>query len=242
MCFLLPRKERFFLEIFMRDLLHLKRNLRRRSIRKCTFFIVIKSSFFFVFNMIRDSSVNCLSRCCVPSTVIGNFTRRKSWCNSVHYIRKKKHTTLIILSFNSSSFLCVVVSSFHALSFTSLVCAFNFSSKCSVSTFETSKFKLVLPFQHVIANSDREQLSFWTSSSRSKQTSEPWEQLSTCFRVSASVKLGRGVNLEPSGTGSFSTNAKPLSLRIWRSSGMVIVIACFVMNGKVRNKPSWFNR
>ena len=33
---------------------------------------VIKSSFFFVFNMIRDSSgVNCLSRCCVPSTVIG---------------------------------------------------------------------------------------------------------------------------------------------------------------------------
>ena len=55
----------------MRDLLHLKRNLRRRSIRKCTFFIVIKSSFFFVFNMIRDSSVNCLSRCCVPSTVIG---------------------------------------------------------------------------------------------------------------------------------------------------------------------------
>ena len=31
-----------------------------------------KAVFFFVFNMIRDSSgVNCLSRCCVPSTVIG---------------------------------------------------------------------------------------------------------------------------------------------------------------------------
>ena len=124
----------------------------------------------------------------------------------------------------------------------SLTCARNFSSKCSVSTLETNKFKLVLPFQHVMANSDRKALSFWTSSSRSKQTKEPWEQLSTCLRVSESVKLGRGVNLDPSGTGSFSTNAKPLSLRIWRSSGIVIVMACFVMNGKVKNKPSWFNR
>ena len=55
----------------------------------------------------------------------------------------------------------------------SLTCARNFSSKCSVSTLETNKFKLVLPFQHVMANSDRKALSFWTSSSRSKQTKEP---------------------------------------------------------------------
>ena len=55
----------------------------------------------------------------------------------------------------------------------SLTCARNFSSKCSVSTLETNKFKLVLPFQHVMANSDRHALSFWTSSSRSKQTKEP---------------------------------------------------------------------
>lgn len=35
------------------------------------FFHRHQKQFFFVFNMIRDSSVNCLSRCCVPSTVIG---------------------------------------------------------------------------------------------------------------------------------------------------------------------------
>ena len=55
----------------------------------------------------------------------------------------------------------------------SLMCARNFSIKCSVSTLETNKFKLVLPFQHVMANSDRKALSFLTSSSRSKQTKEP---------------------------------------------------------------------
>ena len=55
----------------------------------------------------------------------------------------------------------------------SLTGARNFSIKCSVSTLETNKFKLVLPFQHVMANSDRKALSFWTSSSRGKQTKEP---------------------------------------------------------------------
>ena len=95
-----------------------------------------------------------------PLLLLGILREVNREVNSVHYIRKNKYTTLIIISFNSSSFSCVVVSSHDALSFTSLVRAFNFSSKCSVSTFETSKFKLVLPFQHVIANSDREQLSF----------------------------------------------------------------------------------
>ena len=76
-----------------------------------------------------------------------------------------------------------------------------------------------------------------------EQTNE--RALGATFDVFSSFRVGETRSrseFEPSGTGSFSTNAKPLSLRIWRSSGMVIVIACFVMNGKVRNKPSWFNR
>ena len=78
-------------------------------------------------------------------------------------------TRLLLFFFSLLSKRCDYVVAFGA----SLTCARNFSSKCSVSTLETNKFKLVLPFQHVMANSDRHALSFWTSSSRSKQTKEP---------------------------------------------------------------------